>query len=580
MGTESIRRRLIISLLLIMSLLAIPLSKESYISSIFITRDREDKIINMSAVNQPPVISVPPDPVSYTENDGAVSIFPITVFDPDAGNASIQVNLTSGVGLLTVVPDMPNGATSGEISGSGTTSLVIIANYSEITTTLASLTYDYINENPIPSDIISIYADDLGNNGTGGPMNSSAVIPIDIMSVNDPPVLSVPAAQVVNEDTNLSLSGPPITVSDVDASIASIELTLSASNGILTVVPDMPSGATNGEISGSGTKNLVITASQSKINTTLTSLVFTPDANYNGPDTINLLVDDLGNSGFGGPLTSSDSISITVNSVNDGPSLTIPGPQTTNERTDLNILGLQISDVDSNSNNITLNLITNNGILILDSVIVGGASESEITGNATNLVIINSTANKINKTLSSLVYRPDYGFSGEDAITLNATDNGFTGLGGPMITIATIIITVLSNPPVISSPPDISFIFGSTGNKISWMINDTSVDNPTYLIYRNSFLIINDTWTPGEEVVISLDGLSVGSYNYTIVVFDGFGNSISDEVLVNVSEDTGTDEVIPAFPILYLFLFVLTMLLMISINLKRKKEFTLGKSVI
>ena len=47
-------------------------------------------------------------------------------------------------------------------------------------------------------------------------------------------------------------------------------------------------------------------------------------------------------------------------------------------------------------------------------------------------------------------------------------------------------------------------------------------------------------WNSGESIVQSLDGLSVGSYNYTIVVEDTSGNSASSTVLVNVLEEIPT----------------------------------------
>ncbi len=109
-----------------------------------------------------------------------------------------------------------------------------------------------------------------------------------------------------------------------------------------------------------------------------------------------------------------------------------------------------------------------------------------------------------------------------------------------------IVVPDTSSPTLTSIPADVTYTVGTTGNQLSWTATDS---NPgTYVVYQNGTRITNGTWTSGDPIVINIDGLSVGSYNYTIVVQDQYGNTITDTVIVTVVEvspttttsDTGT----------------------------------------
>jgi hypothetical protein len=58
----------------------------------------------------------------------------------------------------------------------------------------------------------------------------------------------------------------------------------------------------------------------SSINTALNGLLFSPTANFNGKAGVAIGVNDLGNTGSGGALTTSGVVSIQFGSVNDAPS--------------------------------------------------------------------------------------------------------------------------------------------------------------------------------------------------------------------------------------------------------------------
>ena len=67
---------------------------------------------------------------------------------------------------------------------------------------------------------------------------------------------------------------------------------------------------------------------------------------YNGTDRLTIVVDDLGNSGTGGPQQAVALVPITVGPVNDAPTISVPGTQAATEDQPLLINGISIADVD------------------------------------------------------------------------------------------------------------------------------------------------------------------------------------------------------------------------------------------
>ena len=142
------------------------------------------------------------------------------------------------------------------------------------------------------------------------------------LHVNIAPVNAVPAAQSTNEDTTLTFSSGnsnAISISDADAGTNSVQVALTATNGIVTLSGTTGLTVTNG---ANGTSTVTVTGTIAAINTALNGLTFLPTSNYNGAASLQIVTDDLGNTGSGGARTDTDSIVITVNAVNDAPVLT------------------------------------------------------------------------------------------------------------------------------------------------------------------------------------------------------------------------------------------------------------------
>ncbi|MFX0123721.1 MAG: hypothetical protein ACFFAE_08770, partial [Candidatus Hodarchaeota archaeon] len=86
-------------------------------------------------------------------------------------------------------------------------------------------------------------------------------------------------------------------------------------------------------------------------------------------------------------------------------------------------------------------------------------------------------------------------------------------------------------PPFIDSPLDMTIEEGKSGYSIIWTPSDP---NPShYNLLKNSSQIESGQWT-GQPILISLDGITAGTYVFTCTVYDTANNSARDMVKVFV----------------------------------------------
>jgi hypothetical protein len=285
------------------------------------TPDQFDIVISASA-NDAPVNTVPG---AQSTNEDTALVFnlvngnPIQIADADALSSSVQVTLSVSNGVLTLAGTAGLSFTTGD--GTNDAMLVFTGTVANINTALATLTYTP-TANYSGADTLSIVTNDLGNSGTGGAQSDSDTVAITVNAVNDAPVNTVPGAQIGTEDTALVFSsgnGNPIQINDVDAGSSSMQVTLSVTNGTLTLAGTAGLSFTTGD--GTADSSLVFSGTRAAINTALAALTFNPTANYNGAAVLSLTTSDLGNSGSGGTLTDSDTVNITINATNDAPTV-------------------------------------------------------------------------------------------------------------------------------------------------------------------------------------------------------------------------------------------------------------------
>jgi hypothetical protein len=104
-----------------------------------------------------------------------------------------------------------------------------------------------------------------------------------------------------------------------------------------------------------------------------------------------------------------------------------------------------------------------------------------------------------------------------------------------------------NNTPEVNSPVDINKEVSETGYEIVW--NGTDLSPAAYMIFKDDVEMNRGFWnSSAEEFIIDVDGLDVGSYNYTIVLYEASGLSRTDTVMVEVLEDPPITNTTPTTP--------------------------------
>ena len=166
---------------------------------------------------------------------------------------------------------------------------------------------------------------DLSGAGATGGTTAYSTATVQLVtaigSENDQPQLTLPAAQTVAEDTVLTV--PAITVADIDVGETggdgTVQATLSVGHGTLTL--GTVTGLAFDAAAANGQATVKVTGTFADVNAALATLSYKGAANFNGNDTISLIVTDLGNVGSGGARTATGGIAVTVTPVNDAPAL-------------------------------------------------------------------------------------------------------------------------------------------------------------------------------------------------------------------------------------------------------------------
>ena len=405
--------------------------------------DTETAHVNVTAVNDAPTLTLPVG--QSVAEDTVLSLPAITVSDVDAAGDPLEVTLSAANGTLSL-GDTTN-LTFSVGDGSENATMTFRGSATDLNNALANLTYQGSLHYNGP-DTININVDDLGNNGQGNTLQDSGTIAVNVTAVNDAPTLTLPIGQSVAEDTVLSL--PAITVSDVDAAGDPLEVTLSAANGTLSL-----GDTTNLTFSvGDGSENATMTfrGSATDLNNALANLTYQGSLHYNGPDTININVDDLGNNGQGNTLQDSGTIAVNVTAVNDAPTLTLPVGQSVAEDTVLSLPAITVSDVDAAGDPLEVTLSAANGTLSLGDTTNLTFSVGDGSENAT--MTFRGSATDLNNALANLTYQGSLHYNGPDTININVDDLGNNGQGNTLQDSGTIAVnvTAVNDAPTLTLP--------------------------------------------------------------------------------------------------------------------------------
>ena len=376
-------------------------------------------------------INIAMNPFSYKGNDNFNGADTISVTISDQGNTGSGGALTdSGTVAITVnaVNDAPVGTGDSATTNEdvGVTIDVLTNDLDAVESSplsVTNLTQPTNGTAVLNQDDTITYTGDADFNGSdsftytpndGTDDGNVVTVSITVDPVNDAPVLSVPEAQSATEDTLKSIFG--ISVSDVDAGNGQLQVSLSVSDGVLNL--STTSGLTFSSGDGSSDASMTFTGTVSNLSNALNGLGYLGNANFNGSDSLSITVSDQGNTGSGGVLTDAETISITVNAVNDAPVGT-GDSATTNE------------DV-----GVTINVLTND----LDAVESSPLSVTNLTQPTNGTAVLNQD--------DTITYTGDADFNGSDSFTYTPNDGTDDG------NVVTVSITVdpVNDAPVLSVP--------------------------------------------------------------------------------------------------------------------------------
>ena len=268
-------------------------------------------------VNDAPVNSVP-GPQTTDEDTALVfsGASKISISDPDAGSDPVEVELEVDEGTLTL------SGTSGlsfTVGGNGAAKMTFTGTINDINAALDGMRYDPA-ANYEGTAQLSIVTNDQGHNGSGGARSDTDSVDITVSAVNDAPTAASQSV-TTDEDTARTIT---LTGSDADGDTLTFEIATGPANGSLGAI---------GPRTCTGT-----TPKSCQANVT-----YTPAANYNGPDSFEFHVND-------GTVNSADAtVSVTVNPVNDAPTVAFTGGPTRVDEsgTEGRAYAFMVSDPDS-----------------------------------------------------------------------------------------------------------------------------------------------------------------------------------------------------------------------------------------
>jgi VCBS repeat-containing protein len=471
--------------------------------------------ITITPVNDPPVLTAG-GTLAYTENDAPTAIdTTITVADPDSANlagatAQITANYVNGQDVLSFantanITGSFNAATGTmTLSGSDT-----LANYQAA---LRAVQYSNLSENPNGASRTVTWQ---VNDGAGA--NNLSNMPtstITVTAVNDAPVNSVPAAQSVNEDTALVFSsggGNAISVSDVDAGSASVQVQLTATNGTVTL---SGTGGLTINAGANGSATVTVTGTMANINAALNGLSFLGTVNFSGAASLQIVTNDLGNSGSGGPQSATNTVPITVNPVNDAPVLTAGGTlgYTENDAPTAIDTTITVSDVDnanlaSATAQITSNYVNGQDVLSFTNTATITGSFNAATGTLT--LTGSDTLANYQTALRSVKYANTSDNPSVASRTVTWIGNDGATTSSPVT--STITVTAVNDAPVLAAGGTL----GYTENQVATTIDTTiTITDPDSTNLTGATAQITANYVNGEDILsFATLGAITGSFN-------------------------------------------------------------------
>ena len=288
----------------------------------------------------------------------------------------------------------------------------------------------------------------------GESTSDPATVSIDVGTINDPPV-ALAVQRSLNEDAPLSLT---LLATDADGDSLAFAIQAPPQHGTVTGAPP--------------------------------GVTYTPDANYNGPDSFTFTASDANSTSA--PAT----VSLTVVAVNDAP-VALDAAVTTAEDTPVAIT-LQATDVDSPT---------------LTFTIVSSPSDGTLTGSG-----------------ASRTYTPATNFHGVRTFTFRASDGSKVSADATV----TITITAVNDPPVAAD----DWVATDAGAPLTIrpLANDSDVDGDAPSIASAGMPAHGTVDIAGAQLIYTPDADFTGVDSFVYTIADPSGATATATVHVGVGQ--------------------------------------------
>lgn len=464
-----------------------------------------------------------------TEEGAAVDLtFTVTdLLDNDIAPEPMDENTLS----LTLINDATPTSTFSTANGS------VAFNSSSGTFTYTPDDTDFFGTETFTYTIES--APDAGNGPSTGTVN------IEVQPINDGPVNTIPGSQDIDEDNDLVFSGSSaLSLEDIDAGDAGVTVTLTVGSGTLNI---SSSGAS---VTGAGSGDVELSGTVSEVNSSLGGLTYSPTLNFAGTDTLTMTTNDNGNTGgsagnltASNPLSDVDTVNITIDPINDAPTIVVPAidkPLFVNQDnllSDLDNTAFNVSDVDAGNEDISVSLTIGDGTLTVTST-----SGLSVDGDGTSSLSLFGSQTDINAALNAGInYNPNN--ANEDTLSLTVDDLGNTGGGNDTTASASITVTPLEFTP--SKVGGLVFVDDSQDGSLD--AGDRALlEIEISLNGTDSFgQPISMTAITGSDGRYLFDGLAPGLYTITQnqPLFTIDGADLYEHPVVSAGNDSATVEI-------------------------------------
>lgn len=307
-----------------------------------------------------------------------------------------------------------------------------------------------------------------------------------VVTVNAAPTISNVADVTISEDAQAG----PLSVTIGDDLTAAAALQVSATSSNTTLIPNA-----NIQLGGSGTAR--------------TALI-TPVGNASGSSTITLTVTD------GNGLTATDTFIVTVDPVNDAPTISAVADATVNSNATLGPIAVTLGDQETPLASLALSATSSNQAIVQDSGITLGGSAGDRT------VLVTPVANA----------------SGTATITLTVTDSN------NLTTTETFVVTV-NAAPTISNVADLTVNQDTQAGPIDVTVGDTetpltaltlTATSSNQAVIENSGIALGGSGA-ARTVLITPVANAAGSSTITLTLTDAGGASVTETFVITVNGD-------------------------------------------